>query len=255
MIKERPILYSTPMAQAKVERRKTHTRRILKEQPDNDCYYQMELGFLESTYGVLINYNGGDNDPFVPCPYGKPGDILWGKEQHYDYGHWHYTGETTKTGKRKKEFTSLVDSSQIRFYENPPDVTLSNKTLSMPGWFKRNSLFMPYRYARIYDRITEIRVERLQDISEEDAIAEGIDIFLQCRTDDNLCFFYPDRDIPLSGIDNGCLSVDVYKSLWESINGPGSWDLNPFCWVIVTECLSTTGRPAELNKPIALTSI
>jgi hypothetical protein len=239
MKRERPILYSTLMIQAKLEGRKTQTRRIIKES-FNGCLtnggphpcpndpvviYPGEVyeSFCHPGESITVDYpevralfHCSTLDAEAKCPYGKPGDILWARESHalvYDR------------------------ADQFSHYAYKADGDPLHEGLK---W--RPSIHMPKDAARIYDEIVSIRVERLQDISEQDAIAEGIDVFLQCRNDDNLCFFHPNKDIPLPGIDNGCIPVDVYRSLWESINGPGSWDLNPWVWVIETKTLSTTGR-------------
>src|SRR5690606_15238805 len=83
-IKERPILFSTPMVKAILDGNKTVTRRIIKVQPDADSYFEMKLqdGVLE------IDYNQGDKNPKIECPYGKPGDILWVRENFQVLDYW-----------------------------------------------------------------------------------------------------------------------------------------------------------------------
>lgn len=104
------------------------------------------------------------------------------------------------------------------------------------------SIYMPKWAARIWEEVVSVRVERLQDITEEDAIAEGIepDVTGLSLTEDgrevmNYYNYAKEgyRYVP---------PIESYKSLWESINGPGSWDLNPWVWRIETKILST-GRP------------
>ena len=99
---------------------------------------------------------------------------------------------------------------------------------------------MPKWAARIWLEITGVRVERLQDISEKDAIAEGIE-----RTEDFFgCPCWRDYSEP-EGLDASVCPDDPigsFQTLWESIGG--DWDANPWVWVVDFKVLSTTGRPA-----------
>lgn len=213
-MKERPILYSTPMAQAKRAGIKTQTRRIMKVQPDNDCYFQIKvLKNLIGNSACLIDYNQGDLNTYLRCPYGKPGDILWGRET------WYWDGQTK---------WSDIDPIGMWWYKatSPED--------HCPKW--KPSIHMPKICAQLWDRITDIRVERLQDISEADAIAEGV---IKYPEGPNLFKNYLNDDI--------CTTAkESYKTLWESINGIGSWEISPWVWVIISKILSTTGRPEDL---------
>lgn len=225
-MKEIPILYSTPMIQAKLEGRKFQTRRIMKVQPEEDCYFEMKL--LIDVVGpavCLIDYNSGEKNPYVRCPYGRVGDVLWARET---WSKIHYEG---------------VDPEPTYLYKADG--------VGVTGIWKP-SIHMPKVASRIWERITDIRVERLRDISEEDAISEGV----QENTCDN------PAACPSFGKHGGCCgegewfnyldknqegepcysAVESYRTLWERINGPGSWDLSPWVWVIESEILSTTGR-------------
>jgi hypothetical protein len=131
----------------------------------------------------------------LKCPYGKIGDVLWVRET------W-----------------SKTDSGHIIY-------RATNKGFN-PIW--KPSIFMPKEACRIRLEITNIRVERLQDISEEDAIAEGIGAGFQMNAG------WPDYQHIKNGVCS--LTQDTaemsYASLWESINGNGSWSKNPWVWVI-----------------------
>lgn len=217
--KERPILFSAPMVRALLDGTKTQTRRIVKIQSTTT-----EPPYLRPdgryTYTVCEGHAVGE--PF-PCPYGIPGDRLWVRE-NYRY--------------------SLPDS--IRYQADgaviitkpPASVVIPNHKLN--DW--RPSIHMPRWASRLTLEITEIRVQRLQDISEEDAIAEGIEC---AHRDEDRTFWknyrfkspHPKRGKVWNPEENQIVNynrepIRSYQSLWESINGPGSWDANPYVWAI-----------------------
>ena len=220
-MKERPILYSTPMAKAKRARIKTHTRRIIKES-FNGCLtnggphpcpnapiviHPGEVYESPCNPGEIITvhheevraiFHCSTLDAVAKCRYGKIGDILWGRETWAKYTSSDCVGGVTTRYRYKAEYKDEC-------YQWKP------------------SIHMPKIAAQLWDRITNIQVERLQDITEYDARCEGHDILI-----------------------HGEDSIAWYKKLWESINGPGSWELNPWVWVIESEILSTTGRPDNL---------
>jgi hypothetical protein len=143
---------------------------------------------------------------------------LWVKETHCRYGYWQKNG-TTKTGKQKYKFTALSD--EVRYFDNPPDRVERSKEII--GWFKRPSIFMPRWASRITLEVTGVRVERLQEITEEDAIREGTEpAYLADLRPDGLL-----RDGPSHAYRAG------FHDLWDSINGKTyPWASNPFVWVI-----------------------
>lgn len=244
MQKEIPILYSTPMIQAKLAGRKTQTRRIMKIQPDNECYYQMTMYESSFGFGCIIDYNQGHENPFVKCPYGKPGDLLWARETHLrtPVGKYHY----------KADISDEKDANRKGYIDVGEE------------WAKwKPSIHMPKGGARIWDRVVAVRVERLQDISPADACDEGIEywnIDYEALRGGELVADYMNytwRDDPEYkdyGFPTFANPIDSYRSLWEKINGTGSWEANPWVWVVTTETLSTTGRPLAVDsatiKPI-----
>lgn len=130
-----------------------------------------------------------NNDEFLMlCPHGKRGDRLWVRE-------------------------SFLQDSGGFIYRADGDFEGNAKILG--GW--RPSIFMPRWASRILLEITNVRVERINDISEEDAIAEGVDGEKEAAAIGSTWYDKPRR---------------AYRRIWESINGQGSWDLNPFVWVI-----------------------
>ena len=243
---------SSPMVQATLDGRKVHTRRIIKPMNSEQKKWINEDLINEVPHGELIN--GGwqmhhpragtifqgvyveDDSPFgwVKCPYGKIGDILWVRETFYAYGHWTKTihEKTEENGWKSKveyHFHDLtISEGKNYFYEDcPPASELICKGRLGLGYFKRPSIFMPKAASRIKLEITDIRVERVQDISEEDAMAEGIQ---KHEGGYKTNYRQPDAKSYLDGYT--WTAQESYQSLWESINGKGSWEKNPWVWVI-----------------------
>lgn len=201
-MKQRPILFSTPMVQAILEGRKTMTRRVVKPQPV-DMMYEDEnelVGLSEGKSAVMC----AGLQQVIQCPYGKPGDILWVRETWGNYGvKYGYYIYKTITAALNEEFV------KTRLYQG--------------RW--KPSIHMPKEACRLYLRITDVRIERLQDISEADAIAEGIE------TDNKGHYKCYEKNVGLSEFE---LETPFwsFSSLWTSINGSESWESNPWVWVI-----------------------
>jgi hypothetical protein len=203
-MKERPILFSTPMVQAILAGRKTQTRRIIKPQPKDDLTF---LGWKLPEYVQVAFGRGLKTDSLHKFPYGKVGDVLWVRETWQPSANdvfVHFKADYSKPGK---------------------------------GW--KPSIHMPKSYARIWLRITNVRVERLHDISEEDTKSEGIEQF----TRDGVGFKYG-----LNGWHWHCHEgfpfmcsrrSFAFEVLWKSINSEQSWDENPWVWVIEFERIIT----------------
>ena len=189
-MKERPILFSAPMVRALLNGTKTQTRRAVKAK---------HLPWLENS--VLNFLDGKWNQR--PLPYGKPGDRLWVRET------WAH------------EIHALA---AMREEDGPFAYAATDSVQHRLGEKWRPSIFMPRWASRITLEITRVLVERLQDISEEDAIAEG------CAKNHN--GYYWGGPHAVSGLKQMATAVSAYQDLWESINGPGSWDANPWVWVI-----------------------
>jgi hypothetical protein len=176
MIRERPILMSTPMVKAILDGRKTMTRRVMKLHSLSGKLYLR----IKQVFPTGWRYIPIDNKIIKHCPHGIPGDRLWVRETFY--------AESKDTIYYKASWTG---------YEDAPN----------SGW--KPSIFMPRWASRITLEITNVRVERLQEITEENAKAEG--------TVNE--FFASDRY--------------WFKDLWDSINGKKyPWSSNPWCWVI-----------------------
>lgn len=232
---ERPILYSAPMIRAKLAGVKTQTRRMVKPQPgaihDGEPYWFVGGYRAWEHRGVTDILRMGTVNPLV-CPYGKPGEKLWSRE-------------TWRTAIDFDKRSPLQIAQDVFEADNPKPwapikyeadgETVNADTLRSFGgaWGKtRVSIHMPRWASRITDEIVSVRVERLHDISEADALAEGV----VCDPGEDGPYYF----VPGVGYGGSSESaVGAYRKLWESINGPGSWALNPWVWVITT-------RPANV---------
>lgn len=203
-MKEHPILFSGPMVKALLDGRKTQTRRIAKFLPYrkglNLNFTGLALGLYSrgqplSGY-VLCSRDGSGcwNDRTKPLqsPFGQPGDHLWVRE-------------TWRGVKGNIEYRA----------DNPPNSLIP----PFDPRFKP-SIHMPRWASRITLEVESVRVERLQEISEADARAEGLE--------------WVSPTFGISGLADSW-NIDPrasYQALWESINGPGSWEANPYVWIV-----------------------
>lgn len=199
---ERPVLFSTPMVRAILDGRKTQTRRVKKleeiNREPNDYLYKDFLPTKNVHVFARIFRGGWVETKHIKCPYGMIGDVLWVRET------W------LKTMVRDEEGFFYVYRADGDDYKGE--------------W--KPSIFMPKDACRIRLEINNIMVERLQNISENDAIAEGVEMVADYGTTGYKLYTQPNS--AYSDID----AVWSYESLWESINGKNSWDFNPWVWVI-----------------------
>ncbi|RBB97492.1 hypothetical protein C3E97_027630 [Pseudomonas sp. MWU12-2115] len=196
-IKERPILFSAPMVRAILEGRKTVTRRAMKVQP-------VLTGKLWQVYGAGWSA-GVTSVPVISghslstkCPYGKPGDRLYVRE----------TFNRTNPGGAEGVYYYRADGEF-------PNSIGGGKFTDAESW--KPSIHMPRAASRILLEITDVRVERLQDISRSDIRAEGLQCPPELASDDvspNYRDWYP----------------AAWKKLWNSTGG--DWDANPWVWVV-----------------------
>lgn len=209
-MKERPIIFSTAMVQAILEGRKIMTRRIVKlsEFGDSDT-----RGYKYHFRDKKGRWNDVTDESLIKfCPYGNPGDHLWVKETF---------------AKVKSKGTYLYKSDKMFDNCGPSEIE----------WKWTPSIYMPRLASRITLEITDVRVERLQDITEQDAIKEGV--FRKKQEDGTYWhgnYGHPDGVGPLLN------AIESFRSLWLSINGEDSWNQNPWVWVISFEGLQSQGR-------------
>lgn len=260
-VKERPILFSGPMVRAILGGRKTQMRRIVKPQPEGEPYTTQEWARnLASARGICLRSRPTDQEikdkgdrlsgwlfPFekdngirygITCPFGRAGGRLWVRETLNLN-----VVLDTKTGEQSVHaYYAATGRSGGSFPWEGDDTRETIPSIHMPRWASRITL-----------EITGVRVERLQDINEADARSEGVEplfteVEIEMAPD---CYMEPmpyknylwhgniGRSITAKQSDEWAYqfsdyksALDSFSSLWESINGPGSWDANPWVWVI-----------------------
>ncbi len=188
----RPILFSTPMVQAILEGRKTQTRRILKVK---GC-----KPFVPDNSWKLETIIKWNKDYF---PYGKIGDVLWVRETFKE---------------NFKENIALGQSNYIFRADGKCETD-----------FWKPSIFMPFKACRLFLKITDIRIERLNDISETDALNEGVQVDKKNSETFQHTFYTNYLKNSHSLVRN---AKDSFMTLWFEINTVKSWYDNPFVWVI-----------------------
>jgi hypothetical protein len=199
-VKERPILFTGAMVRALLSGDKTQTRRIVKPQPAvSDAGNLMGEWLRRPLDGLLLPKL---QDIAIHCPFGQPGDRLWVRESFWG---------CDLPGFGDQPCVVYDDEWVGKEYQPAAARPWARKFGRIP------SIHMPRDCSRILLEITAMRVERLQDISEADAAAEG----WQRRPELS--------DDPTVHAD---AARDWYSDLWESINGAGSWAANPWIWVI-----------------------
>lgn len=201
-MKHIPILFSTPMVQAILEGRKTKTRRTKGLEFINESFGEWEYLGLDPLGHLMRNEYGATNA--IICPYGKVGDVLWVRETITILEPEHCMGGMDSRFVYKADMCD--DSEEVR-----QDYIKHGYPYK---W--KPSIHMPKSACRLFLKVTDVAVERLHDISEEDAKAEGAAKAYQT---------YPEKARYKLGFSN----------LWSKINGQKSWDENPFVWVITFE--------------------
>lgn len=235
-MKDRPILMSAPMVHALNAGCKTQTRRIAKivnSMPDGtgwECLKRPgsnECIHLANGVWSWRPYGGAPDQPYPRiaeyCPYGQPGDRLWVKE----------TWSAARGWDRCKP-SEIVEKAPLRYEADGDTANDDSWDEDEPREFGRlrQSIFMRRWMSRIQRDITAVIVERLQDITEADAIAEGIE-----RNEPIIEPMYRDYGWELGDGSSHWFAnpIESYRSLWDSINAkkPGrAWKDNPWVWVV-----------------------
>lgn len=220
-MKERPILFSGPMVRALLAGTKTQTRRVVKPAPQTVRNHRSAVWDGDPAELMKLLTTAGRR-----CPYGQPGSRLWVRETYFAWGRWE-TRFSAKKGRDEWHFVDLtLEAGKSHLYaangqQPQPMGGKRHKGGVTPTWWKRPAIFMPRAASRITLEVTGVRVERLQDISEADALAEGI---VQLRDGG--------FGLPAGEHYHAADPRISYWSLWEHINGTGSVEANPWVWVV-----------------------
>ena len=252
-MKERGILFSGAMVRAILDGPKSMTRRAVKPQPY--LLYRPETYVVKTDKwgqvawideeGHCEHVRGHDNPAYVTCPYGMPGDRLWVRETH------RFDGLDQKLAILDERVDELMYRADMA----------GDRAIDDCSW--RQSIFMPRWASRITLEVTGVRVERLQEITEEDARAEGVEprtrekgYTIVCRGGGTfeVSSLY-ERGVPAVGDASpfgevthvepipGKVLVSargVFRLLWGKINGRASWNANPWVWVVEFRVIATT---------------
>jgi hypothetical protein len=226
--REQPILFSGPMVRAILDGTKTQTRRVMKPQPTyHRVAGQTMIGHPELAGQFGDHIFGACAARLIPCPYGAPGDRLWVREQ------WAIGLAALPTGAGFVPFTGPLGKP---FKEADPRPTSPRaKLIYGASWDGndrppfRSPIHMPRWASRLTLEITDVRVQRVQEMDWRDALAEGVDV--------ELCKHYGAgahgcTDCMGSGITED--PVPAFAALWDLLNakrGHG-WDTNPWVWAL-----------------------
>ncbi len=227
-MKERPILFSAPMVRAILAGTKTQTRRVVKipgvmphtsfviTHPEEEI-----IRFDDGTFHYLST--AAMSGPYA-CPYGQPGDRLWVRET------WRHTCDSLEEARALTE--DITSGTAVDYRATYVDELMRNGPMARADaeeccrwetW--KPSIHMPRWASRILLEVTDVRVQRLQDISGSDARAEGVER-IHCYGPD--C---PDGEDGCNA--RGCYGArERFHELWDSINGAGAWGANPWVWAL-----------------------
>ena len=222
----KPIIFNTEMVQAILDGRKTQTRRIIKNIPANTHRFDAEAGLEWSAHWGKSgeDYNGkawfADYSKIVKPKY-IADDVLWVRETWRSTDFEYHDGKWTAS----IQYKDLNKGPRVSWWDNTdvgePDDCIYSKT----GW--RPSIHMPREAARLFLRVTDVRVERINQITNNDILREGV------RSEScNICVHDGG-----SGCEHCFAILNPFRKLWDSINtkrGYG-WDTNPWVWVYTFE--------------------
>ncbi|HHX5675160.1 TPA: hypothetical protein ACVFEZ_005098 [Klebsiella pneumoniae] len=212
-ITERGMIFNAEMVRALLSGRKTQTRRIIKPQPEATLSGSLSGKWLSRPLNGLLLPK--IEDIAIHCPFGSVGDRIWVREAFRV--HSRATDVATLVYKASERNSWTEQTRRV-------PVAVCNKPATPEKWTP--SLHMPHWASRILLEITNVRVERLNAISEEDARAEGIidGGCLNCGEPEPCGCANPEPD-----------ATDAFAYLWQSVYGQESWNANPWVWVISFE--------------------
>lgn len=203
-MKETGLMFKAPLVRAILEGRKTQTRRLVKPAPAADQPLQHITTETGLVYARSIEQIDSQNLRRIrwESPVGKPGDRIYVRETHAHH----------------PQFPQMAFRADGEEFED------ADGWLWEPKWTP--AIHMKKEDARIWLEVTGVRVERLQQITEADCIAEGA----------------PGGHGAIGGYHYNTTPLEQFRNLWESTGG--DWEANPWVWVIDFKTISTTGRPA-----------
>lgn len=214
---ERPIILKPHEVRGILEGRQTQVRRIVKPQPPEetgrvvcdhynpavvDRYGDLQPG--PQIYGAFDDYGEWG----AKCPYGQPDDRLWVRET------WRNKSIDISTAEKPNNF---LEGAGREFKVDAPD------TDSRFRW--QSPACMPRWASRLLLEIVSVRVERLQDISDEDAVAQG------CKAVRDHCHVFAGSGYDKAGLCHGTPTI-AFGCFWDDIHGQDSWSANPWVWVV-----------------------
>lgn len=227
MTPAKPIIFSDEMVRAIRDGRKTMTRRVAK---------LTDAGHVKEPRGHR-RWHPADPDAWLACPYGQPGDLLWVRETCRAHELTDAEAESDLYGVEDRvgdeappyglDGVVYRADNKFREIENSQEAAerwgaLRAHNNGRSGWVP--SIHMPRWASRITLRITSVRVERLHEITEVDASAEGVTVEPTPAPYRDAC---RELVLPVPRTARG-----AFASLWDRLHGPGSWEANPWLWVI-----------------------
>lgn len=246
-MRERGILFSAPMVRAILDGTKTQTRRVVNvprmekigpassDTPEDFGFYaegKRFSGWMVLARGIKSRGATNNDDASIPCPFGEPGDRLWVRETYLvdDFQH-------DEPGARKRANTDreLREAFLREIYYRADgeccDQIAECGCEGRPGWTP--SILMPRWASRITLEVTDVRVERVQSISDDDILAEGVTVeaVRELLGSDFV-------SEPLTSVFDTVTPVedlaprDLWRVGWSAINGAESWDANPWLWCL-----------------------
>jgi hypothetical protein len=203
MVKEYPILFSTPMVESLLDGWKCVTRRLTGLKSVNECPGNWEFVRFHDGYAKFCEKGNWINEKHIKCPYGNVGDLLWVREK------WESESNNGKW---------------VNFYAGNIEVRENVAYRGLTKW--KPSIHLKKTDARIWLEIVGIEVQRIQDITQMEASNEGVE-----REWDDTVYWYKNY---LGGLPSmyRASPLSSFISLWASINGADSWIDNPYVWVI-----------------------
>lgn len=199
------------MVEAILNGSKTQTRRIIKPKPDED--------------GLAFNKNKNewqDTGDKTYNPKAQPGDIFWVRETWAEAGNF-------ASSEIPNSMVIAYRTEDAYFYQGGEKLETDNWNWDKIKW--KPSIFMPKDVCRIFLECTNVRVEKLHHISEEDSISEGIQKIVASNQPDRVIGYHDYMVKPKDGFNTFFDPILSFYSLWQSINGKESLDSNPWLWV------------------------